>query len=385
MRVKISIITIFFLIFIATTIRAAPPTLSSPSDYAIYNRNNTSSVTFSWSSTGALEYWINIFPSGNSSNPKLDASTGTSTSRSVSISTWAPGVYIWQVRERTSAGWSSYSSARQFIVDIPPDAPVLGAPSIGTSYPLGGSGSFSWSGPSGASVARYTFRIVSGTDLNQNQKVHKDPATSPNNETFSDATYDPGTHTWGARAIKITPPGYNQSIYETTIGWGPYATRSFTILSPPSPPPLSSPSDYAIYNRNKTSSITFSWSSVSGALEYWVNVFPSGNSSNSLFDASTGTSASKSLSISSWTPGVYIWQVKVRTSAGWSNYSSARQFIVDIPPNAPTLNAPASGAAYSLGGSGSFSWSAPSGASVERYTFRIVSGTDLNQNQLLPL
>lgn len=358
-----------------------PPSLSSPSDYSIFNRNQTSSITFQWNSVpGATSYWLYVFPSGNSGNPMFNGSVGNVTSYALSISGWSNGEYIWLVRAGNAAGWGDYSASRRFIADTPPLAPTISAPAPGSSFVIGSSTNFSWSGPSGVAIARYYLRIVPGSNLNGDPVYHTELTGTNQNVNFIAPPFAAGSHIWSVRAIKVTPPGYNPSTYESTIGWGAYApTRTLTITEPiPGPPSLISPSDYSIYRRDVTGSISFQWSSVSGALEYWLNIFPSGNSSSPVFDGSVGNVTNYSLNPASWTNNVYVWQVKVRTGGGWSVYSGSRQFIADTPPPAPTLSTPEPGASFGLGGSTSFSWTPPQGVAIARYYLRIVPGSDLN-------
>ena len=326
------------------------PSLVSPSDYSIYRRDTVGSIAFQWTSvSGALEYWLNVFPSGNASSPVVDKSVGNVTTYSLNPGSWANNVYIWQVKVRTSAGWSTYSNpARQFIADTPPGAPTISGPANGSSFNLGSSANFTWTGPSGVTIARYNLRIVPGSDLNGTPAYNSEPSGNSQTVNFTTPTFAGGSHIWSVRAIKATPSDYNQSTYETTIGWGTYAsTRTFTItIPPPSPPNPSSPSDYGIFNRNQTSSITHSWSSVSGATAYWLYVFPSGDSAHPKFNGSVGNVTSYALSTSGWSDGEYTWLVRAGNAGGWSGDSTSRRYIADTPPSTPTISAPASGSSF---------------------------------------
>ena len=144
---------------------------------------------------------------------------------------WEISIYIWQVKVRTSAGWSDYSDpARQFIADTPPGAPTISAPANGSSFNLGSSANFTWTGPAGVTIARYYLRIVPGSDLNGSPAHSSEPSGTSQTVDLTSPTFAGGSHIWSVRAIKVTPPGYNQSTYETTIGWGDYATkRTFTV------------------------------------------------------------------------------------------------------------------------------------------------------------
>jgi pimeloyl-ACP methyl ester carboxylesterase len=204
-----------------------PPNLVAPDDWAIFHRTSTPTVSFSWTAvSGALEYNLNIFPSGDAEHPVVNELV-SETSQAIPISSWVNGVYVWHVRVRTAAGWSSYSPAREFIADTPPPAPALVAPGSGATFLLDGSTEFSWD--TIADAHRFTFRTVEGNDIDSNQRVHEELPQAATYQTFDNSTYDLGGHLWGVRAIKTTPSGYDQEEYETTIGWGAYSIRPFTL------------------------------------------------------------------------------------------------------------------------------------------------------------
>ncbi len=192
-----------------------PPGLSFPSSYNIYNRDTQGSVWFGWSDVpGAYEYWLNIFPDGQSWNPVFDGQVLDFQKEIPINSSWQTGIYIWQVKVRTAGGWSDYSNARQFIVDVPPPAPTISGPAEGSIFNPGDAPTFTWSGPSGVTVARYYLRLVPGNDLNGSPVFDLEPAFSGQSVTLDASGYAAGDYIWGVRAIKVTPAGYSQSLYE---------------------------------------------------------------------------------------------------------------------------------------------------------------------------
>jgi hypothetical protein len=143
-------------------------------------------------------------------------------------------------------------------------------------------------------------------------------------------------------------------------------------------PEITTPNNFAVFNRNNTTSINIQWSSVNNADEYWLNVFPSGQPASPVFNESVGSVTNKELSISSLQNGVYIVQVKAAASGGeWSDYSQAIEFIADTPPDAPVLSATGDADEITQNTEQSFNWDAPS-ADINRYYIRIVNGTDFN-------
>jgi len=174
--------------------------------------------------------------------------------------------------------------------------------------------------------------------------------------THSGHLSNPGTYKAMARG---RVPGGNWFNW-LTMGAG-VNPRTFQVVAPTvSAPTLTAPANYSIFNRNTTSSITIQWTSVNGANEYWLNVFPSGQSGNPIFDQSVGNSTSRSINISGLSNGIYIFQVRARASGGnWSNYSQSREFIADTPSSAPSSSSPNSGSTFKIGDSQTFSWTAP--------------------------
>ena len=152
--------------------------------------------------------------------------------------------------------------------------------------------------------------------------------------------------------------------------------KQITVTIPlPGTPSLVSPNDHLIrYNQTPHD---FDWGSVTGAVKYRIYVDNhSGFGSPEINVEPAGSSLSSSVTLPN---NVYFWKVQAQNSAGqWGSWSSIRQFVVDTPPPAPTLNSPANGSQYTNGASASFSWSGPVDYSIDRYYLRIVQGTNLD-------
>ena len=317
----------------------SPPNLSAPSDYGIFNRNQTGSITHQWSSvSGATAYWLYVFPTGDSAHPKCDRSVGNVTSYALSTSGWSNGEYTWLVRAGNAAGWVD-STSRRYIADTPPSAPSISAPANGSSFNLGSSTSFTWTGPAGVTVDRYNLRIVPGSDLNGSPATNSEPSGTSQTINFTAPPFAAGSHIWSVRAIKVTPSGYNHSTYETTIGWGAYApTRTFTLQEAAFPAPiLTSP-----VNGNDLDGppYVFTWTGVSGAGAYNIKI--STNSAftttitNDLNVAGTATSYSYNNFLKWGT--THYWQMRTLNSSGsqWGPWSQVQNFVprqaIQAPP-----------------------------------------------------
>jgi uncharacterized protein (TIGR02145 family) len=120
---------------------------------------------------------------------------------------------------------------------------------------------------------------------------------------------------------------------------------------------------------------------VSGAGEYWVNIFPEGQASSPVFNQSVGNKTAKTVSVGSMGNGIYVFQVRARATGGeWSEYSP-RQFIFDSPPESPGLIAPGNGHVITCYYGQTFQWSASS-ERVAHYNLKIVNGTSLEASPL---
>jgi formylglycine-generating enzyme required for sulfatase activity/alpha-tubulin suppressor-like RCC1 family protein len=215
-------------------VQVGVPMPIAPSDREIFNRNSTSSIVFSWVAVpNAIEYRLNVYGAGQPSSPKYFGIV-KSTSQPVAVDyTWEPNTYEWEVQARTSEGWGAYSSStypREIIVDIPASRPALIAPANSSVCQIASQQSFTWSPVYEA--ARYYLRLVSGTDLNSTPLVSVELTERSYSTLLDSADYTPGIYTWGVRAIKAPPQGYDGLLYEATLGWGAYSTRQITLQTP---------------------------------------------------------------------------------------------------------------------------------------------------------
>ena len=348
------------------------PSLYSPSNYSI--RYNQTPHSFDWSTVNGYsvdEYRIYVDNNSGFGSPEINQ-TPTS-SNYTSYSNLSNNVYYWKVQAHNSGGWGNWSSIRQFVVDTPPNSPSITSPSNGATYTNGDIITFQWNAPSG-SIERYNLRIVPGDDFNGTPVYNQE--FSSTSQPIDTSGWTNSEYIWGVRAIKSAPSGYNQWNYEQEIGWGNYATRSFTINPPlPSAPTLSSPSNYEIiYNQTPYS---FDWNSVAGADQYEIRVDNYENLQSPEIQAQP--TSSNYTSYSAIENNVYYWSVRAHNSAGWGNWAMpARQFVIDTPPSAPSLINPENESNHIVGESINFDWSDPPENPINRSYLRIVPGTDLN-------
>jgi hypothetical protein len=135
---------------------------------------------------------------------------------------------------------------------------------------------------------------------------------------------------------------------------------SFTTIAPGTPT-LVAPVNGAV---NISTSPTLSWNVVPGADTYRLQVSTSNLFTTSIYNDSTRTSTSQS--ISGLTIGTtYYWRVNSKISGGTSAYSTVWSFTTIAPPAAPVLVAPVD-VAVNISTSPTLTWNASIGAATYR-------------------
>ena len=329
------------------------PTLTSPT-------NNATDIaldeSLSWSAvTGADSYRVQVSELSDFSTTVLDQSgiTGTTAILSgLSNST----TYYWRVLSHNAGGDSLWSSTWSFTT-VPgiADAPVLSAPSdLSTDVAL--DGSLEWNATTGADS--YTVEIA--TDNTFNNLVD--------------------TQT-GLTGITATPAGLlnNQTYYWHVrshnaggdSAWS--AAWSFTTVPaiadvPTLTAPINNATDIALDE-------SLSWSAVTGADSYWVQVSELIDFSTTVLDQSgiTGTIALLSGFSNSTT---YYWRVLSHNAGGDSAWSAAWSFTtVPAIADAPILTAPLD-LSTEIALDGTLEWNAATGA--DSYIVEIATDNTFN-------
>ncbi len=308
-----------------------------PSAPSLHSPPNGSSVCdtmpyFEWLPVNGVDsYHIQV---GNNSNfSSLEIEDRTPNPYYTPGTPLSPGTYYWHV----GTGDGSWSSTWSFIIPPTPSAPSLSSPSSGGST-CNATPYFAWSQVNGADL--YHIQI----DDNSNFSSPEKEDTTLNPYYTPGVPLSPGTYYWHVRASNSCEDG-------------PYSsTWSFTILSTPSAPSLSSPS-----NSSSTCNTTpdFAWSSVSGATSYRIEV-----DDNSGFDSpeiDTTTSNSNYTPGSPLSPGTYYWHVRASNPCEDGHWSSTWSFTILSTPSATSPSLPSNGGS-TCDATPDFAWSPVSGA-----------------------
>jgi len=324
--------------------------LSTPNSPSLISPGNGSSTcdatpTFSWSGvSGATSYRIQVDNDSNFGSPIIDTTDGsTSYTPGSNLPT---GPIYWRVLASNSCGEGSWSSAWNLSILATPGAPALSSPSngsiIGDSTP-----SLTWGSISGATS--YDIQVDDDSGFGSPAVDETVATTSHTASALVDDTYY-----WHARA-------------KNTCGEGPWsAAWNFTIETEcptPNPPSLSSPADGDTVSDRTPA---FSWSSVSGATSYRIQVDDSSDFGSPEIDTTTSNA--------SYTPGsdmaldTYYWRVQASNTCGSGSWSAVWDFTIDTDctlPSPPSLSSPADGVTL-LDRTPTFSWNGVSGAESYR-------------------
>jgi serine protease AprX len=260
------------------------------------------------------------------SNPQNVGTIGAGLNQTASWTLRADqaGSYSVPVNVSSSSYGETFTGSGSFSVgvsDVPP-APSLSSPSNGSST-CDTTPTFDWSSVSGAT----SYRIQ--VDNNAGFSSPEIDTTTSNSYYTPGTALSPGTYYWQVRSINVCGEG----------SWS--STWNVTILSVPSAPSLSSPSDG---NTISDDTPTFSWGSVSGATSYRIQV--DNNAGFSSPEIDTTTSSSNYTPTTALSPDTYYWRVHASNVCGDGSWSADWSFTIipNNPPNEPSNPSPADGA-----------------------------------------
>ncbi len=310
-------------------------TLLSPTAVAPVNNavNQPVSLSLSWNPVAtATTYGLQVSTDSTFSSSIIFSQSGLTTTSQALSGLLNNTVYYWRINATNSGGTSAWSGNSHFttIVSIPA-TPSLGLPSNNVSgQPV--SLALSWYMVTSASS--YALQVSTDSTFassiiygQSNLTATIQAITGLNNNT---------TYFWRVNATNMA-------------GTGPWSTtnRFTTIIATPT---LVSPVSGTI---NMPVSFTISWTSVTAATSYGLQVSSDSTFNTSLIVSQTGLTATSQTISGLNNSTVYYWRVNATNSGGTSAWSIKNNFTtIVIMPLSPTPLSPLNGAtnqAVSLG------------------------------------
>ena len=317
------------------------PALVSPANGAT---GVSVSPALSWTSaTGAASYRLQIFSDPALSTLAYQKDSISGTAWTVAVSLLNNTQYYWRVGAKNAGGYSGYSDTFNFTTIVAkPSVPALVSPINGATG-VSVSPGLTWTSATGATA--YRLQI----------------ATAP---TFASLVYQKdsiaGT-TWPVATSLLNNTQYYWRVgAKNAGGYSGYSdTFNFTtIVAAPAMPTLSSPSNGAT---GVSLNQILTWSNVSGASSYELQVSTVSGFSSTVYDQSGLTSTSQQVAgLSNNT--VYYWRVDATNAGGTGPWATAWNFttVIGAPP-APTVSSPTNGAT-GISTSPTLTWNASTGA-----------------------
>ncbi|HWP83074.1 MAG TPA: FG-GAP-like repeat-containing protein [Bacteroidota bacterium] len=199
--------------------------------------------------------------------------------------------------------------------------------------------------------------------------LYKNNSTSGSISLSTQVTFGTGTGPAYSSLSDVDGDGRLDAIVTNGTSATVSVLRNTTVTAPGTAPTLSSPANGAT---GQSTTVSFSWGSVSGASKYHFQLSTSSVFSTLVVDSPNVSTTSTQVSgLSGGT--TYYWRVRAGNSEGYGPYSSTFGFTTGTVPSAPTLSSPANGAT-GQSTSITFSWTASSGATSYRFQLATTSG-----------
>ena len=307
------------------------PTFGIYTQTSVTTANNNGSVTFSW---------FNVSPAINmGTGTLLSASFTHKTGYSDLTFDTSPSNVTDSLGNNLAASWTNGRIAGPPTV-VSLTAPTNAATSVAVSPTV------TWA----SQVIAKTYKLQLATDAAFTSIVLDDATITTASKTVGPLSGN-ATYYW---RVSATNAG-GTSAYPTAFSFT-------TIAAPPAAPTLNLPINGAT---GIATNISLSWLLSPGATSYRLQVSTSQTFATTVFDDSTLTAASQTMS--GLLPGTtYYWRVSAKSSQGTSAYSSVRSFAtVSGIPAAPVLVSPAN-AATGVTTPLTLTWAASTGAASYR-------------------
>ncbi len=312
------------------TVALGTPVLLTPLDNVSQIAGTT--INFSWSQVpGATSYDIET----DAGQPNSTLTNVTGNSLSFQTVTANAGTHTWHVRAKNGAVTSSWSSSRTFTIIGIPAIPTLLTPDNGSAVIHNTAVTYTWNAVPGATGYKIQFDT--------------ETAVAVNGTSFTKTFSTLGNHTWKVQSLNSAGSS------DWSIAW--------TINVVLNTPLLVAPDD--ISNQIVGSTVIFSWSSVSGATSYDVEM--DAGQANAYLSNVNGTNMP-------WQPaaaniGPHTWRVRAKNNTTAGSWSLSRTFIVVGLPSVPVTVSPANESTIFSDASTTFSWNPVSNATGYQIRF----------------
>ncbi|APH72151.1 S8 family serine peptidase [Aquibium oceanicum] len=286
-----------------------------------------STATFVWSAgTGVTQYWLYVGSTGAGSSNIYQASQGTSKTRTVSglPSTGTIYVRLWSLISGTWQ-YNDYTYKTGGGVKA-----VMTSPTPGST--LGSSATFVWS--AGTNVTQY-WLYVGSTGAGSTNIYQASQGTSKTRTV----TGLPSTGTIYVRLWSLISGTWQYNDYTYKTGGGVKA-----VMTSPTP------------GSTLGSSATFVWSAGTNVTQYWLYVGSTGAGSTNIYQASQGTSKTRTVSGLPSTGTIYVRLWSLFSGTGWqyNDYTYKAGGTAKAVMTSPTPGS-------TLGSSATFVWTAGTG------------------------
>jgi formylglycine-generating enzyme required for sulfatase activity/N-acetylneuraminic acid mutarotase len=300
-------------------------------------------LTLVWSPVGGdSTYRVQLSTSSSFATLTIDDSTLTAANRAIGLLD-PRTTYYWRVYAKNAAGVSAWTSPWSFTTGTSAlPSPVLNSPA-NKATGVSRTATLAWSTVTGATG----YHVQVARDSLFSAMAMEDSALTVASKTLN-VTPVGNTFYWRVRAKNTS------SVSTWSAVWGFYTTGGLTA------PVLVSPANgTAALN---PVGLTLSWSTVSTATSYKVQMSPDSTFAIVVTEDSTLTAPSKT--IDSLSLGVkYYWRVRAKNASGVSSWTTPWSFTTIMPsiPSVPSLVSPANGAA-NQSRRPTLAWSAVTGA-----------------------
>ncbi|MCO5250911.1 MAG: PKD domain-containing protein [Candidatus Kapabacteria bacterium] len=321
--------------------KLAQVTLVRPADGAT---GLMESGTLSWNSvSGAANYDLTIATDAGFTNVVVNTNVGTTSYNYTNLDNYE--TYYWKVQAKDGANTGDESETRDFRIRV--GSPVITAPVDGSTG-LAVNGNATWTAVDGAT--KYRMQIATDVDfINIVEEVNNIALTNQNYSGLSNYT------NYFIRVFAGDDDG--EGIASATVTFR-------TILGIPTNLTPANGSFAQPLAGNLT------WSAVTGATTYNVQISTNAAFTNIVVDANTAAATYAYAGLNNNTQ--YFWRVRAGEDAGFNAFSTHTSFTTLL--GQVVLNTPVNNATGVSPLSGMFTWTALAGAT----NYRIQVATDVN-------